>query len=94
MDWLKENDRREGEESEHQRTVEPEECQYSLLTSSSNHNRIANVNDCNLINLCYDTNKLTSDREGIEGTPIIMPGAEGESSSLVEIHSRSLNFSN
>jgi len=65
MDWLKEYDG-DKEESGYQKAVEPEEDHYSLLTSSSNHNSIDNVFDCNLMNnLRYDTNNLSGDREGI-----------------------------
>ena len=56
----------EKEESGNQKTVESEEDHYSLLTSSSNHNSIDNVYDCNLMNNLFDdTNNSTGDREGI-----------------------------
>jgi len=66
MDWLHEYDRRDKEESGNQRAEVPEGEHYSSLTSSSNHNIIDNVYDCNSMNsLCYDTNNLTGDRVGI-----------------------------
>jgi hypothetical protein len=66
MDWLFEYDRRHKEESDNQRADVPEGEQYSLSTSSSSNCSIDKVCDCNLMNnLCYDTNNLTGDREGI-----------------------------
>ena len=54
------------EESGNQRAEVPEGEDYSLFTSSSNHNSIDNVCDCNSMNsLCYDTDNLTGDRVGI-----------------------------
>jgi len=58
--------KRKKEESGNQKAVEPVEGHYSLLTSSSNHNSIYNVYNCNFMNnLCYDTNNSTGDIEGI-----------------------------
>jgi len=39
MDWLQEYDARDKEESGNQKTIEPEQDHYSLLTSSSNNYR-------------------------------------------------------
>jgi len=66
MDWLKEYDRRDKEESDNLvRAEEQEGALYSELPSSNNFNSIDDVCDCNSMNnLCYD-NKLTGTRVGI-----------------------------
>jgi hypothetical protein len=46
------------------------------------------------INVCNNDDFIASDREGIGWTPTFTPGAEGESSSLAEMHSRSPHLLN
>ena len=45
--------------------TEQDEMQYSLLTSSSTHNAVDNLIKNDLRNVCYDTNVIASDKEGI-----------------------------
>ena len=95
MDWLKDYDDQTLAEGDAERPRESDEIQYSPVTSSSNHNDVDNNNiNIDLMNVCYDTNALASDREGIGWKPIDTPGAEGENSSIAEMHSRSLNLFN
>ena len=46
-------------------STEQNEMQYSLFTSSSNHNVVDNLINIDLMHVCYDTNVIASDREGI-----------------------------
>ena len=94
MDWLKDYDEQKRADLEAEMTTESEEIQYSLVTSNSNHNDVDRNINIDLMNVCDDTNALASDREGIGWRPIVTPGAEGESSSIAEMHSRSLNLFN
>jgi len=95
MDWLHEYDRRDKETSNKLRAEEQEGAFHSELLSSSNHSSsIDVVCDCNSTNnsCCFDN--LLGTRVGIGGLSNTTPGAEGESSSIAEMHSRSPSFSN
>ena len=65
MDWLKDYDDRMLEECEEAMSAEHDEMQYSLLTSRSNHTVVDNLINNDLMNVCYDTSVIASDREGI-----------------------------